>query len=77
MTTPRDIQAGVPQVPVLSPILYYIYIYTFMNYTPETPDVSLGLFADDTCVFVADRKECYVLRKLQRGLSAIETWCER
>jgi hypothetical protein len=24
-----------------------------------------------------DRKEGYVLRKLQRGLSAIETWCER
>jgi hypothetical protein len=24
-----------------------------------------------------DRKEGYVLRNLQRGLSAIETWCER
>jgi hypothetical protein len=24
-----------------------------------------------------DCKECYVLRKLQRGLSAIEAWCER
>jgi hypothetical protein len=26
---------------------------------------------------VTDHKEGYILRKLQRGLSAIETWCER
>jgi hypothetical protein len=44
--------------------------------TPQTPDVYLGLFADDTCIYVTDRKGIYVLRKLQRGLSAIETWCE-
>jgi hypothetical protein len=37
----------------------------------------LGLFADDTYIYATDRKEGYVLRKLQRGLSAIETWCER
>jgi hypothetical protein len=68
--TPKNIQAGVPQGSVLSPTLYSLYI----NDTPQTPGV---LFADDTCIYAADRKECYVLRKLQRGLSAIETWCER
>jgi hypothetical protein len=28
-------------------------------------------------IYATNRKEDYVLRKLQRGLSAIETWCER
>jgi hypothetical protein len=43
---------------------------------PQTPGVYLCLFADDTCIYVTDCKEGYVLRKLQRGLSTIETWCE-
>jgi hypothetical protein len=45
--------------------------------TPQTPNVYLGLFVDDTCVYATDRKEGYVLRKLQQGLSANETWSER
>jgi hypothetical protein len=48
-----------------------------VNDTPQTPGVYLGLFADDTCIYATDSKEGYVLRKLQRGLSALETWCER
>jgi retron-type reverse transcriptase len=74
-TWSKNRQAGVPQGSVLSPTLYSIHVY--INDTPRTPDVYLGLFADDTCIYATDRKEGYVLRKLQRGLSAIETWCER
>jgi hypothetical protein len=44
---------------------------------PQTSGVYLGLFADDTCIYATDCKECYVLRKLQQGLSTTETWCER
>ena len=33
--------------------------------------------SDDTCIYATDRKEGYVLRKLQRGLSATETLYER
>jgi hypothetical protein len=54
------------------PTLYSIYI----NDMPQTPGVFLCLFADDTCTYATECKEDYVLRKLQRGLSAIETWCE-
>jgi hypothetical protein len=60
---PRDIQSEVPQGSVLSPTLYSLYI----NYMPQTLEVYLGLFADDTCIYVNDRKEGYVLRKPQRG----------
>jgi hypothetical protein len=73
MSTPREMQGGVPQCSVLSLTLYNIYI----NDTPQTPGVNLTFFADDTCLYATERKEGYVLRNLQRGLDAIETWCER
>jgi hypothetical protein len=63
----------VPQGSVMPPTLYSIYI----NKTPQTSSIYLGLFDDDTCIYATGRKEGYVLRKLQRGLSAIKTWCER
>jgi hypothetical protein len=43
---------------------------------PQTHDVYVGPFAD-TCMYVTDCKDGYVLRKLQPGLTAIETWYER
>jgi hypothetical protein len=73
MSTPREIQAGVPQGSVLSPTLYSIYI----NDAPQSPGVHLALFADDTCIYATDRKEGYVLRKLQGGLTSVGSWCER
>jgi hypothetical protein len=73
MSTPRCMQAGVPQGSVLSPILYNLYI----NDTPQASNVNLALFADDTCLYATDRKEGYVLRKIQRGLDSMAAWCER
>jgi hypothetical protein len=57
MSTPRYMQAGVPQSSVLSPTLYNLYI----NDTPQTPGVNLALFGDDACLYATDRKEGYVL----------------
>jgi retron-type reverse transcriptase len=73
MSTPREMQAGMPQGSVLSPTLYNLYI----NDTTQTIGVNLALFADDTCLYAKERKEGYVLRKLQRGLNSIAAWCER
>jgi hypothetical protein len=58
---------------VLSLTLYNLYI----NETPQTPGVNLALFADDTCLYATDRKEGYVLRKIQRVLNCMAEWCER
>jgi hypothetical protein len=67
-------QARVPQGSVLSPTLYNLYI----NDTPQTSGVNLALFADDTCLYVTDRKEeGYVLSKIQRGLDCMVAWCKR
>jgi hypothetical protein len=73
LSTPRYMQAGVPQGSVLSPTLYNLYI----NDTPQTSGVNLALFADDTCLYSTDRKEGYVLRKIKRGLNCMAAYCER
>jgi hypothetical protein len=66
MRISRYIQAGMPQSSVMYPRLYSLYI----NDTNQTTVVYLGFFVDDTCIYETDRKEGYILRKLQRGLSA-------
>jgi hypothetical protein len=57
----------------MSPTLYNLYI----NDTPQTIAVNLALFADDTCLYETERKEGYVLRKVQSGLNFMSVWCER
>jgi hypothetical protein len=54
------------------PTLYSIYKW----YVPNTWCLSRSLCWWHLYTYATDRKEVYVLRKLQRGLSAIETWCE-
>jgi hypothetical protein len=44
---------------------------------PQTPGVYLVLFADDTSLCETDRKESSVVRKVQPGLSSMDTTCER
>jgi hypothetical protein len=55
MSTPRIMQARVPQGPVLSPTLFNVCI----NDTPQAIGVHLSLLMTAT-----ERKEGYVLRKL-------------
>jgi hypothetical protein len=54
-----------PQGSIRSPTLYSVYT----NNDPQTPGVHLAIFVDDTCMYVTDCKEGYILRKVQRGLS--------
>jgi hypothetical protein len=74
MSTPRKMQAGVPQGSVLSPTLYSLYV----NDVPKTPGVYLALFADDTSLYATDHKEVFlfsescsvVSTQWRRGVSA-------
>jgi hypothetical protein len=45
MSTPREMRGGAPQVSILSPTLYNMYL----NDAPQTRDDYLAFFADDTC----------------------------
>jgi hypothetical protein len=83
MSMPCGIQAGVLPGSILYPILYNIYIHTHtqcmyvcLNHMFQVADACLGLFADDTCIYVTEGKGGYVLRRLQQGLSTTEMWCE-
>jgi hypothetical protein len=69
----REIQAGVPQVSVLAPTLCKLYI----NEVHQTTGGHVTLFTDNMCLYAIGRKEGYVLRKLQRGLTAMAAWCQR
>jgi hypothetical protein len=42
-----------------------------------TTGIYLALFADDTCPYATERKEGYVLRKLQRKLNSTAEWSKR
>jgi hypothetical protein len=69
MSTPREMLVGVAQGSVLSPTLYNVYI----NDAPQTDGVCLAIFAVHTSLYATDSKEGFVVRKLQRGLSSMET----
>jgi hypothetical protein len=70
-STPRDIKAGVPQGSILSPTLYNLY-----TNIPQTNGVNLALFADNTSLYAAERKEGCVLRNLQCWLHSMVEWCK-
>jgi hypothetical protein len=72
MSNPREMRVGVPQCSALFPTLYNMYVN---DTPPQTLRVYLALFADYTSLYATDRKEGFVVRNLQRGLSSMETWC--
>jgi hypothetical protein len=72
LLSPKKVTAGVPQVSVLAPVLYILYI----SDTPAAPGTPLALFADDTCIYSTERHERRVFNKLQRGFTATRSWCQ-
>jgi hypothetical protein len=67
MSTPRIMQAKVPQGSVLSLTLFNVYV----NDTPQAIGVHLAYFVDYSCLFATEIKEGYFLRKLQLGLNSV------
>ena len=62
------IEAGVPQASVLSPLLFFLYINDIVHVVNH---VNIGLFTDDTCLYieVEDREE--TARHVNNDLTAI------
>jgi hypothetical protein len=48
------------------------YLICILMMPPKTHRVHLALFANDTCLYVTDRKESFIVRKIQRGLRLME-----
>jgi hypothetical protein len=72
LRTSRKIAAGAPQGSVLAPVMYGLYI----NDTPAATGTHLSLFADDTRIYATEKHERRVLCKVQRGLTAVNSWRE-
>jgi hypothetical protein len=56
-----------------APTLYSLYA----NNAPQTADVYVGIFVDDTCIYVTVLQRGFFFRKFQRGLSDLERWYEQ
>jgi hypothetical protein len=69
----REIAVRAPQGSVRTPVLYNLYI----NDASVASETHLALFADDTCIYATEKSKCRDLCKLQRGLTSVNSWCER
>jgi hypothetical protein len=71
-SAPIQLQAGVPQGSILSPLLYITYCRDFP--VSDDPRTKTRLFADDTAVWTSQRNPLTARRILQDHLEAIESW---
>lgn len=65
------VSAGVPQGSVLGPLLYSIFI----NDLPTTPNIRLGLYADDTVIYSSKKSMKLAYKHVQSELNQLSTWC--
>ena len=59
----------------MSPIIYIIYV----NDYPESvkKECSLSQFADDTALWTSAYTRAFAMRKLQKALNELESWCRK
>lgn len=73
ISTTRLIEAGVPQGSILGPTLFNLFI----NDLPQTPQISLSLYADDTALVAQSLNGSLATKYLQTALDNLEEYYER
>ncbi|EFA12510.2 putative RNA-directed DNA polymerase from transposon X-element-like Protein [Tribolium castaneum] len=73
VSDPQDLEAGVPQGSVLSPLLYSIFTHDI----PKTDRTTLAIYADDTAILTRSKQPYMATRYLQESVERIENWCRR
>lgn len=73
LSTPRQIDIGVPQGSCISPILFNIYTADI----PTRAHVDILQFADDTAVIAASRVKEAPIRRIAKYGEALATYCRR
>jgi retron-type reverse transcriptase len=69
-STPRKINAGVPQGSILSPTLFNIFVADI----PKCPSAFTVQYADDTAIIARSRNPDQLGKKLQNAAEMIEDW---
>ena len=72
-----NIEAGDPQGSIVSPPLFWIYIYIYINDLPDNLVSNFKLFADDASLFSVIGHKHSSANKLNQDLNTINNWAFR
>ena len=72
-STWKEVNIGVPQGGIISPLLFLLYINDLSNVSHE---LNCILFADDTTIYQADSKLDQLCTNISNNLCKISEWCE-
>ncbi|GBM85900.1 RNA-directed DNA polymerase from mobile element jockey, partial [Araneus ventricosus] len=72
-STPRKLQAGVPQGGILAPIIFVLY----MNDIPQVRNIMISVYADDTAILSQGKTPDKAIVPFQNYLKYLEAWLVR
>jgi len=75
LSSPRPIEAGVPQGSILGPVLYLFYTYDFPTFKND-PNSLTAFYADDTAIVTKSVNPNHAVHKLTEKVPEVESWCK-
>ena len=69
-----DVKYGVPQGSILGPLFFIMYVNDLLLLFNEH-DPKITLYADDTVLYISDKKSDVACNALEHGLTKLSNWC--
>ena len=74
MSDELGVSYGVPQGSILGPLFFIIYVNDLLRLFNEN-DPKITLYADDTVVYISDKRSDIACNALEHGLAKLSNWC--